>query len=525
MPNKQQGGILMDFDDEKWSLFWCNLLHPVIFGQIEQRQINSYLKKLSQKEVLFPDGKNKTPSLSTLRRKLNLYSHGGFRGLARKSRSDRGKIRSVDQEILEKAVELKKEQPFRSDDTINRMLEALYQKTIARSTLYRHLRKAGATRVKLGVTSKKVRKRFTRDNTHDLWVGDFEEGPYVLVDGEVLPTYLCLFIDCHSRYVVEGRYYLRQNLDILIDSLLRAWAVHGASKELYVDNAKVYHANALQSACYELNINLLHRPAGDPAAGGLVERVFETIQVQFEAEVRAGEILALNALNRGFSAYLDVAYHRRIHSETGQCPKKRYTTGLTALRHVDMQKVIEFFMHKVLRTVDKDFSDIQLNNTFYRVEPTLRGDRVEVRYDPFSDMKNVWIYSTDNQYLGQGTVHNRDKAAEPLKFQQKGKPQNNYIDLLVQEHEKQLKARSQGIDYREILSARQWPFNAFVHTVARLMGEEKKGLSAFNAQELEMLKKAYNRMPALSELVLQQAWLQAPQKTIPHLICQLQNMK
>jgi hypothetical protein len=41
-----------------------------------------------------------------------------------------------------------------------------------------------------------------------LWVGDFEEGPYVLVDGEVLPTYLCLFIDCHSRYVVEGRYYL-----------------------------------------------------------------------------------------------------------------------------------------------------------------------------------------------------------------------------------------------------------------------------------------------------------------------------
>ena len=116
----------------------------------------------------------------------------------------------------------------------------------------------------------------------------------------------------------------------------------------------------------------------------------------------AGEILELNALNRGFSAYLDVAYHKRIHSETGQSPKERYTTGLTALRHVDMQKVIEFFMHKVFRTVDKDFSDIQLNNTFYRVDPALRGDRVQVRYDPFSDMQNVWIYSPDNQYLGQG---------------------------------------------------------------------------------------------------------------------------
>ena len=515
----------MVFDDEKWSLFWCNLLHPVILGEIEEEQINSYLKKLAKEERLFLDGKKKKPALSTLRRKLNLYSHGGFHGLARKIRSDRGKIRSVDQEVLEKAVELKKEQPFRSDDTINRILEAQYQRTIARSTLYRHLRKAGATRVKLGVTSKKVRKRFTRDNTHDLWVGDFEEGPYVLVDGEVVPTYLCLFIDCHSRYVVEGRYYLRQNLDILIDSLLRAWAVHGASKELYVDNAKVYHANALQSACYELNINLLHRPAGDPAAGGLVERVFETIQIQFETEVRAGQILHLNALNRGFSAYLDVAYHTRIHSETGQSPKERYANGLTAVRHVDMQKVIQFFMRKVLRTVDKDFSDIQLNNTFYRVDPTLRGDRVQVRYDPFSDMKNVWIYSPDNQYLGQGILHNRDSSAEgPLKFQPKG-IKNNYIDLLVQEHEKQLKARTQGIDYRQILSTRQWPFNAFVHTVARLMGEQKKGLSAFNAEELEMLKKAYNRMPALNEVSVEQAWLQSPQKTIPHLICQLQNMK
>jgi len=99
---------------------------------------------------------------------------------------------------------------------------------------------------KLGAVTTPVRKRWSREHTHDLWVGDFEEGPYVLVDGEAVATYLSAFIDCHSRYVVEARYYLRQNLDILIDSLLRAWAVHGACKQLYLDNAKVYHANALK---------------------------------------------------------------------------------------------------------------------------------------------------------------------------------------------------------------------------------------------------------------------------------------
>ncbi|WP_230408017.1 DDE-type integrase/transposase/recombinase [Candidatus Kuenenia stuttgartiensis] len=100
----------------------------------------------------------------------------------------------------------------------------------------------------------------------------------MLVDGEALPTNLCLFIDCYSRYVVEGRYYLKQTLDILIDSLIRAWTIHGSPKELYLDNAKVYHSDALRSACYNLGIKLIHRPPRDPAPGGLVERFFGTSQ-------------------------------------------------------------------------------------------------------------------------------------------------------------------------------------------------------------------------------------------------------
>jgi putative transposase len=55
----------------------------------------------------------------------------------------------------------------------------------------------------------------------------------------MVPTHLSAFIDCHSRYVVEARYYLRQNLDILIDSLIRAFSVHGAPLELYLDYVKL----------------------------------------------------------------------------------------------------------------------------------------------------------------------------------------------------------------------------------------------------------------------------------------------
>src|SRR5690606_2620750 len=140
----------------------------------------------------------------------------------------------------------------------------------------------------------------------------------------------------HSRYVVEGRYYFRENLDILIDSLLRAWGTHGAPRELYVDNAKIYHSRALRLACTELNIQLLHRPPKDPPAGGLIERIIQTTQDQFESEIRAGRTLTLEELNRYFQAWLHVQYHQITHSQTGEQPRARFQAGTRYVRHVNM---------------------------------------------------------------------------------------------------------------------------------------------------------------------------------------------
>lgn len=511
--------------DEKWVIFWCDLLKPIIFGEIDSRSVNKFLKELSSKEHLFPDGTYKKVSVSTLRRKLNQYLNNGIKGMVRKFRIDRGIIRVVPQEIMNKAIELKKEQPWRSDDSINRFLESFYGKTIAKSTLYRHLKEAGATKLKLGVTKEKVRKRWTREQTNDLWVGDTEKGPFVVTDnGDAVETYLSAFIDCYSRYVVEARYYYKEDLDILIDSLLRAWAVHGSSKELYLDNAKIYNANSLKAACYSLQIKLLHRAVGDPAPGGLIERMFGTCQSQFEAEVRAGDILTLDELNKALAAYLEVAYHQKIHSETKETPKERYEKGLIAIRHVDLNECIKFFMEEKKRTVNKDFSDIRAANKFYKVDPKFRGDKVLVRFDPFSKMDKILIYSLKNEsYLGEGVLHHREEGAEIPPFVS-GKPKNNYLDLLTQQHNQQLKSESKGIDYRKLVSKRDWPFTAFINKLSKLMGR-KGGVSSFSTREYEMLKKIYNKRFDLNEKMLTEAFLRSSSKTIPDIVYELKNFK
>jgi transposase InsO family protein len=514
---------MKDKDLER-AIFWASLLQPVVLGEVPPEEIASFLRELAQEQRLYPDGQRRKPSLSTLRRKLRIYREEGFEALARKRRSDRGKPRAHSQELIEKAVEIKRDQARRSHLAINKFLEVQHGKTIPRSTLYRHLKQAGATRLKLGVESKKVRRRWTRDYTHALWLGDFEEGPYVLHEGEVVPTHLCAFIDCHSRALVEGRYYLRQNLDVLIDSLLRAWAVHGAPDEIYVDQAKVYLAKALKAACFALEIRLIHRGSGDAPPGGLIERFFETAQSQYESEVRAGDILTLEALNRGFSAWCTVAYHRQQHSEIGETPEARFQAGQRRpIRHVDIQRVAEFFLRREIRRVHRDFSDVRLYGRYYRVDKSLRGDRVEVRYDPFSAPDTVLLYSEGEEYLGKGLLHNRDKGEEVSAPQRPQKPRHDYIQLLVAEHEAELRRRTQGIDYRKVVASRDWPFLDFAAVLSRLSGR-KGGLASFSAGELEELKKLYNRHPGLSETLLREAFERAQEKTIPYIAYELQRL-
>ncbi|MEA2060422.1 MAG: helix-turn-helix domain-containing protein [Thermodesulfobacteriota bacterium] len=104
----------MDKKNDQLAVFWCDLLQPIIYEEISPEETNRYLKTISRKKVVFPDGLCRKHSLSTLKRKLSAYRTCGFEGLARKPRPDRGKSKKVSDEIIETAIALKKEQPFRS---------------------------------------------------------------------------------------------------------------------------------------------------------------------------------------------------------------------------------------------------------------------------------------------------------------------------------------------------------------------------------------------------------------------------
>ncbi len=502
--------------DQLWAIFWCDTLSDLLLCQELEPPLEKHFRQLSEQEFRCPDGSLRKFSARTLRRKYNRIVTNGVLGTQRKPRSDRGKVRKGRNAELNRAVELKRNQPLRSDRVINEILRAEQKEQIPRSTLYRHLKQHDATRQLLGAKEVKVRCRWTRHHSNALWVGDFEHGPPVIVNDRAHDTRLSAWIDCHSRYVVDARYYLNENLDVLIDSLLRAWGRCGASRELYVDNAKIYHSNALKLACPQLNIKLLFRPPRDPPAGGLIERFFKTVQSQLEPELRGQDtLLTLDALNGYLQAWLRVSYHQQPHAEIKVAPQKRYDDGTKFVRLVNLSEIATFFAVQEQRTIHPDFLDVRINNTFYAVEPALGKRPVMVHYDPFSDLREVEIYSLDGRYLGVGRRHQRERQDNPPPIRT-SKPQAgpDYLDALSQLDAKAVDEEiATGIDYRTAQKRATWSVSAFASKLARLLGR-KGAVSSFNEAELKVLNATLHDLPELNEVLLEKAFaLCAPEPT------------
>ncbi len=514
----------MRHDDDMWAVFWCSLLGPILLDEVESGERRRFLKNLSQQEVLLPTGARKRISLSTLRRKVRQFRQHKIPGLRRQPRSDRGQARKHREAMIARAIELKKQQPRRSPKAINEFLRKEFGRTIPTSTMNRHLRLAGATRRKLGATHEKIRCRWTRDHSNALWVGDFSEGPYVFHAGRVIKSHLSIWIDCHSRYVVEGRYYFRENLDIVIDSLLRAWGSHGASREIYLDNAKVYHAGALKLACAQLNIQLLHRPPREPSPGGIIERVIETTQDQFESEIRASHTITLEKLNRYFAAWLHASYHKTIHSSTNQTPLERFQQQTRFRRHVNLTEVLEFFWLREQRKVHDEFVDVQLNAMFFRADARYRGDKVIVHYDPFSKLDEVRLYSPAGQFLQVAKRYERERGAHPQPPKQTNETplDHEYLKLLEERYQQEQQEEAErGVDYHAAQSRQVWSTAQFLAKFSKLLGR-KGGVSGLSTEELERLSQFHCHHPRITATLLEEAFEQAEVKTIPVIVFQLQ---
>ncbi len=103
-------------------------------------------------------------------------------------------------------------------------------------------------------------------------------------------------------------------------------------RRVYVDNGSAFVAAPLLRACAVLGIRLVHSRPGRPEGRGKIERFFRTVRDQFLVEVDAHPVTDLIEMNRLFAAWVETAYHRRVHSETKATPLERFVAGSAEAR-------------------------------------------------------------------------------------------------------------------------------------------------------------------------------------------------
>jgi transposase InsO family protein len=389
------------------ALFRYGLIAQLVFAPLGAGQLEQALRQIASQRYTIPYSKRTRVGISTLRRYLEQYQTGGFDALRPKERADKGVPRALPGEVLERAIALRLQQPARTTPMLVELLQRDPQLHLEvplnAHTLTTHLRQRGKTR-RLLAQSARAFHRFEQDAVNALWQGDAMVGPWLpdpQQPGKKKRAHLFCFLDDHSRLVPHAEFFWEEALPRLERVLKVGILKRGLPKALYVDNGQVYHATQFAAACASLGVECKHAAPYSPQAKGKQERFFATVRLQFLPEVETSAIATLSDLNESFWAWLELVYHRAVHSETGQSPLERYQAGIANVRQADGETLRKAFLWREKRRVRKD-GRVELQGNTYRVDPQFIGRQIELRFDPFDlAVLEVWL---DGNCFGKAQV-------------------------------------------------------------------------------------------------------------------------
>lgn len=350
-------------------------------------------------------------SKRTLYRYEKSYREEGFSGLRPASRTKKRQQRLPEnfEEIMEQAVQLKREVPKRSVRQIIKVLELegwAQPGVLKPSTMQRHLYDAGLGRKQMKRYAEKrsaCSRRFCRPHRMELLQGDIKYGPELrTTEGVLVKTYLSSLIDDHSRYIVQSEFYDNQRQEIVEDTFHKAVLKAGRFDCVYLDNGVQYTAGHLGKACAKLGIRLVHAKPGACQSKGKIEKFHQKVD-QFIGEVRVAHVHSVEELNRRWKIFLEQEYQKEAHAGIreyyesqgasvpawGITPEQEWMRDSRGLVFLDVTTVAEAFLHQEKRRID-EAGCFSLCGSRYEASAALANLEAEIAYDPM-DMETVTV--------------------------------------------------------------------------------------------------------------------------------------
>jgi transposase InsO family protein len=184
---------------------------------------------------------------------------------------------------------------------------------------------AGAQIAQERLEHREVRS-FEVDYVHSLWHLDFHHGSRKILgrDGQWYKPLLLCIIDDHSRLVCHAQWYLDETVESLVHGFKQALQKRGIPRALMSDNGAAMMAAEFTEGLERLGI--LHQPTlpYSPYQNAKQEVFWAQIEGRLMAMLEGEVELTLAFLNEATIAWLEFEYHRKLHTELGTTPLKRY---------------------------------------------------------------------------------------------------------------------------------------------------------------------------------------------------------
>lgn len=355
-------------------LFRYALICGCADAALSKAERGALVRALAACEHVGPGGRLVTVGRTTLDDWIRAWRSGGFEALLP---AERVVAPRTAPEVLELAEAVKRELPARTAAQVHAVMIAAGQDGVPTvRTLQRHFARVGLNKRPDGMAPRAF-GRFEASARNELWTGDGLHGPIVAGRRAVLLA----FIDDYSRMLVGWRWGTGEHVLGLEAALRPGLLARGVPDAILVDRGSAFVSSQLHRACAVLGIRLIHAAPRAATTKGKIERFFRTVRDQFLVELGSRAVADLAELNGLFSAWVEVVYHQRVHTETRARPLERFELGAPpALPAPGLLR--EAFLWSELRTVTKT-ATVSLHGNGYEVDAALIGQRCDLLFDPF----------------------------------------------------------------------------------------------------------------------------------------------
>jgi putative transposase len=383
---------------ERIALFRYGVISPLVgVKTCRPWKTEDTIRQITGREWVIPGSLRSYVSRSTVLEWLARYeaSGGDLKSLYPKTRTDKGRLRSMDQETEQAIIKLKKE--LGPDVTLPVFLKIARERGIlppgfnaSLQTLYRLFERNGLDEPgPVGID----RRKFEAELPNDLWQADIMHGPLVTSGNKKRKAFLFAVIDDHSRLIVHAHFHLNERLESFLECFKKAVAKRGLPRKLYLDNGPAFRSHQLKLCLASLGVELVHSKAYVPQGKGKIERWFLTVRMRFLPLVK--EVPTLEELNRKLQEWIRTDYESRVHDSTGQTPLERFIKRIELIRKAP-SNLNDFFRIKLCRKVALDRT-VSLAGKLFEAPVDLIGRTVTLLVDVEND-GSIEVFFKERSY-------------------------------------------------------------------------------------------------------------------------------